>query len=78
MASKTFLRLFNKTLDKHVQFKQVNPEDQKEALKPWITMGIKKSIRIRGKLYKEMVKEKDRVICEEKEKKLKKDRNKTA
>ena len=41
-------------------------------------MGIKKSIRIRGKLYKEMVKEKDRVICEEKEKKLKKDRNKIA
>ena len=43
-------------LDKHVPFKQVNQEEQKEALKPWVTTGINKSVKVRGKIFKEMVK----------------------
>ena len=61
-----FLLAFNKTLDKHVPFKQVNQEEQKEALKPWVTTGINKSVKVRGKIFKEMVKQEDRVIREEK------------
>ena len=70
MPFEIFLHLFNNTLDKHAPFKQVNLEEQKEALKPWVGTGIKKSVKVRGKLYKEMVKEKDRVAHEEKEKSL--------
>ena len=44
-------------------------KEEKEALKPQLATGIKKSIKVRGKLYKEMVK--DREVHEEKEKSLK-------
>ena len=47
-------------LDKHAPFKQANLEEQKEALKHWLTTGIKKSIKVMRKLHKEMVKEKGR------------------
>ena len=64
-----FLCVFDKTFDKDAPFKQVNMKEEKEALKPQLATGIKKSIKVRGKLYKEMVK--DREVHEEKEKSLK-------
>ena len=44
----------------------INLEEQKEALKPWI-YKIKKIIKVRGKLYKEMVRQKDTVMHKEKD-----------
>ena len=62
-------------LYKHASFKQVNVEEKRETLKPWVTTGIKTIIKVWGKLYQEMGKEKERVIREEQEKKFKKCRN---
>ena len=59
MASETFFRLFIKTLDRHAPIKKSTRKEQKIKSKPWITKGIKKSISIRDKLYKEMIKEKN-------------------
>ena len=55
----TFFRHFNKTLDRHAPIKKSTRKEQKIKSKPWITKGIKKSISIRDKLYKEMIKEKN-------------------
>lgn len=42
MAFKTFLHLFDKTWDEHALFEHVNLEEQKEAVKHWVTTpGIK-------------------------------------
>ena len=55
----TFFRLFNKTLDRNAPVKKSTKKEEKIKSKPWITKGIKKSISIRDKLCKEMVKEKN-------------------
>ena len=52
------LCLIDKMLDKHAPVKKGIRKEQKLALKPWVTNGIKKSIRVRDKLYKEMIKAK--------------------
>ena len=59
MGFETFFRLFNKTLDRHAPTKKSTKKEKKIKSKPWITKGIKKSISIRDKLYKEMIKEKN-------------------
>ena len=59
MGFETFFRLFNKTLDRHAPIKKSTRKKQKIKSKPWITKGIKKSVSIRDKLYKEMIKEKN-------------------
>ena len=46
-------------LDKHAPRKKCIRKEQKLALKPWVTNGIKKSISVREKLYKEMIKAKN-------------------
>ena len=56
---KLFFRLFNKNLDRHAPIKKSTRKEEKSKSKPWITKGIKKSISIRDKLYKEMIKEKN-------------------
>ena len=59
MGFETFFQLFNKTLDRHAPIKKSTKKEEKIKSKPWITKGIKKSISIRDKLYKEMIKEKN-------------------
>ena len=59
MGFETFSRLFNKTLDRHAPIKKSTRKEEKIKSRPWITKGIKKSISIRDKLYKEMIKEKN-------------------
>ena len=54
----TFFRHFNKALDRHAPIKKSTRKEEKIKSKPWITKGIKTSISITVKLYKEIVKEK--------------------
>ena len=58
----------NATLDKHAPIKEFTKKEEKDKLKPWLTKGIKKSMLIRDKFYKQMIKEKDQLIKTEKQK----------
>ena len=51
-----FFRLFNKTLDRHASIKKSTRKEEKIKSKHWISKGIRKSISIRDKLYREMIK----------------------
>ena len=56
-------------------------KEEKIKSKSWVTKGIKKSISIRDKLYKEMIKEKSvltKVLKHESFKKLQKSNNKSS
>ena len=50
----------NKTLDKHAPIKTEKKRESKTISKPWITRGIKTSIKKRDKLYKQMIKAKNK------------------
>ena len=68
LGFEAFLRLFNTTLDKHAPIKELIKKEEKDKLKPWVTKGTKKSMSVRDKVYKQMIKEKDRLIKTEKHK----------
>ena len=57
-----FLHLFNKGLDKHALLKTVSQKGERVLHKHWITNGIKTSIKVRDKLYKQMIKQKDTIL----------------
>ena len=59
LGFETFFQLFNKILDRHAPIKKSTKKEEKIKSEPWITKGIKKSISIRDKLYKEIIKEKN-------------------
>ena len=59
LGFETLLLLIDKTLDKHAPVKKCIKKEQKFALKPWVTNGIKKSISGRDKLCQEMIKAKN-------------------
>ena len=59
LGFKIFFQLFNKSLDRHTPIKKSIMKEEKIKSKPRTTKGIKTSINIRGKLYKEMIKEKN-------------------
>ena len=58
LGFETFLRLFDKTLDKHAPFKTFTKKKQKQNMKPWVTSGIQRSLKMRDEIYKQMVKSK--------------------
>ena len=60
LGFETFLRFIKKTLDKHAPIKRVKKIESKIIPKPWITRGIKTSIKKRDKLYKQMIKAKNK------------------
>ena len=62
-----FLCLFNKCLDKHAPLKTVSKIRERVLQKPWITNGIKTSIKVRDKLYKQMIKQKDAILKNQKQ-----------
>ena len=66
-----FLQLFNATFDKHALIKEFRKKEEKDKLKPWVTKRIKKSISVRDKIYKQMIKEKYQLKKNRKTKKLK-------
>ena len=76
LGFETLLRLIDKMLDKHAPVKKCIRKEQKLALKPWVTNGIKKSISVRDKLYKEMIKAKNDQIKKRKHEIYKTYRNK--
>ena len=68
--------LFNKCLDKNAPLKTVSKIGEKVLQKPWITNGIKTSIKVRDKLYKQMIKQKDAILKNQKQMLYKRYRNK--
>ena len=68
--------LFNKCLDKNTPLKTVSKIGEKVLQKPWITNGIKTSIKVRDKLYKQMIKQKDAILKNQKQMLYKRYRNK--
>ena len=47
----TFFNKINKLIDKHAPFKILSPRKAKRLSKPWITRGIRKSIKVKNSLY---------------------------
>ena len=76
LGFETFFKHFSKTLDKHAPYKEIRKENEIETLKPWITKGIKQSIKVRDRLYKDMIKTKNIQLCQIKENSFKKCCNK--
>ena len=54
------MRFIVKTLDKHAPNKTVRKRENKTISKPWISRDIKTSIRKRDKLFKQMIKAKNK------------------
>ena len=42
LGFEAFLRLFNRTLDKHAPINEFTKKEEEDKLKPWVTKGIKK------------------------------------
>ena len=76
LGFETFFKLFSRTLDKHARYKEIRKKNGIETLKPWIIKGIKQSIKVRDRLYKDMTKTKNIQLRQIKEKFFKKYRNK--
>ena len=55
LSFKTFLKLFYRILDKRTSLKKTTKREIKEKSKPWVTKGIIKSVKVRGKLCKEFI-----------------------
>ena len=47
----TFYNKFNKIVNKHAPFKTLSNRQIKQQSKPWITKGIRASIKVKNKLY---------------------------
>ena len=54
----------------HQYNKGIHKKEGKDKLKPWVTKGIKKSISVRNKIYKQILNKKDQLIKTEKHKKF--------
>ena len=78
LGFETLLCLIDKMLDKHAPVKKCIRKEQKVPLKPWVINDIKKSISVRDKLYKEMIKAKNDKIKKRKHEIYKTYRNKIA
>ena len=49
--NKSFSVFYNKLLSKHAPFKPISKREKKRLFKPWVTKGIRKSIKIKNDLY---------------------------
>ena len=76
LGFETFVRLVNRILDKHVPTKIIEKKENKITSKPWVTRGIKTSMKIRDKFYKQMIKTKSKQQKLSKHNSYKKYRNK--
>ena len=47
----SFYNKFNKVVNKHAPIKKLSGRKAKELSKPWITAGLKRSVRVKYKLY---------------------------
>ena len=55
-AYNIFLRKYNETLDKHAPLKKISKKERKREQKPWITLGLIKSISKKRSLFKQLKK----------------------
>lgn len=46
-----FFKRLNRVINKHALFKAISKRKSKQFYKPWITKGIRKSIKVKNKLY---------------------------
>ena len=76
LGSETFLKLIEKTLDKHAPLKKTSRKKEKDKMKPWVTRGIRHLIEITHKLYKQFIKSKNNQTRQIKQATFKKYRNK--
>ena len=52
----SFYSVVSNIIDRHIPVKQLSRRELKLKSKPWITLGIKKSIQIKNNLYKKFIK----------------------
>ena len=76
LGFETFVQLVNRILDKHDPIKIIEIKENKITSKPLVTRGIKTSIKIRDKFYKQMIKTKSKQQKLSKHNSYKKYRNK--
>ena len=55
LSFKTFLQLCHRVLDKHALLKKTTKREKKEKIKPWVTKGIIKSVKVKDQLYMEFI-----------------------
>ena len=65
----------NMLLDTYATLKRINKYELKFKSKPWITLGLQKSISVKNKLLTNFINKKDPVLKEEFHTKYKKYRN---
>ena len=70
-----YLDKINVLLDTYVPLKRINRYKMKFKSKPWITLGLQKSISVKNKLLKKFINKKDPILKEEFHTNYKKYRN---
>ena len=74
-STKMYLDKINMLLDTYVPLKRVNKYKMKFKSKPWIILGLQKSISVKNKLLKNFINKKDPILKEELHTNYKKYRN---
>ena len=74
-STKFYLDKINMLLDTYASLKRINKYKLKFKSKPWITLGLQKSISVKNKLLTNFINKKDLVLKEEFHTKYKKHRN---
>ena len=74
-STRMYLDQINMLLDTYAPLKRINKHKIKFKSKPWITLGLQKSISVKNKLLKNFINKKDPVLKEEFHTNYKKYRN---
>ena len=74
-STRMYLDKINMLLDTYAPLKRVNKYKMKFKSKPWITLGLQKSISVKNKLLKNFINKKDPILKEECHTNYKKYRN---
>ena len=64
-STRIYLDKINMLLDTYAPLKRINKYKMKFKSKPWITLGLQKSISVKNKLLKNFINKKDPVLKEE-------------
>ena len=64
-STRMYLDKINMLLDTYAPLKRINKYKMKFKSKPWITLGLQKSISVKNKLLKNFINKKDPVLKEE-------------
>ena len=64
-SARMYLDKINILLDTHAPLQRINKYKMKFKCKPWITLGLQKSISVKNKLLKNFISKKDPILKEE-------------